>query len=127
MRTDLSENWRRCDMKSLQVSEIYVVCSSKVSSRNNESTNTVSFWANFSIYEYVTNAPLDDFSNFIFLGCDGTVVNTGVFNGVIRRLELKLKRPIQWITSLLHFNELPLRHLFECKPSGPSSYTGDIG
>ncbi|GBM61889.1 hypothetical protein AVEN_239154-1 [Araneus ventricosus] len=126
MRTDLSENWRRRDIKSLQVNEIYVVCSSKVNSRNNESTNTISFWANFSIYEYVTNAPLDDFSNLIFLGCDGTIVNTGVFNGVIRRLELKLQKPIQWIICLLHFNELPLRHLFECKSSDPSSYTGDI-
>jgi hypothetical protein len=73
---------------------------------------------------------LDDFSNLIVLGCDGTVVNTGGFNGVIRRLELKLQRPIQWIICLLHFNELPLRHLFEYidgKSSGPTSYTGDIG
>ncbi|GBN76606.1 hypothetical protein AVEN_207599-1, partial [Araneus ventricosus] len=37
-------------------------------------------------YEYVTNALLDDFSNLIVLGC----VSTGVFNGVIRRFELKL-------------------------------------
>ncbi|GBM53168.1 hypothetical protein AVEN_198158-1 [Araneus ventricosus] len=50
-----------------------------------------------------------------------------VFNDVIRRLELKLRRPIQWIICLLHFKELPLRHLFERKSSGPSSYTGDIG
>ncbi|GBN27049.1 hypothetical protein AVEN_233866-1 [Araneus ventricosus] len=64
--------------------------------------------------------------NLIFLGCDGTVVNTGVFNGVIRRHELKRHRPIQWIISLLHFNELPLRHLFERKSSGPSSYTSDM-
>ncbi|GBN64989.1 hypothetical protein AVEN_95363-1 [Araneus ventricosus] len=28
---------------------------------------------------------------------------------------------------LTSFNELPLRHLFERKCSGPSSYTGDIG
>ncbi|GBM33997.1 hypothetical protein AVEN_166430-1 [Araneus ventricosus] len=127
MRTDLSENWRRCDIKSLPVNEIYVVCSFKINSRNNESTNTISFWANFSIYEYVTNALLDDFSNLIFLGCDGTVVNTGVFNGVIRRYELKLHQSIQWIFCLLHFSELPLRHLFERKSSGTSSYTGDIG
>ncbi|GBL91579.1 hypothetical protein AVEN_23638-1 [Araneus ventricosus] len=50
-----------------------------------------------------------------------------MFNGVIRRHELKLHRPIQWIICLLHFNELPLRHLFERKSSGSSSYTGDIG
>ncbi|GBM10421.1 hypothetical protein AVEN_263337-1 [Araneus ventricosus] len=83
-----------------------------------------------NIYEYLTTALLDDFSNLIVLGCEGTVVNTGVFNDVIRRLELKLHRPIQWIICLLHFKKLPLRHLFEYKDSkfsGPSSYTGDIG
>ncbi|GBO03946.1 hypothetical protein AVEN_164653-1 [Araneus ventricosus] len=95
MRTDLSENCRRCDIKSLPVSEIYVVCSSKFNSRNNESTSSFSFRANFIMYEYVTNALLYDFSNLIFLGCDGTVVNTGVFDGVLRRHELKLHRPIQ--------------------------------
>ncbi|GBL99049.1 hypothetical protein AVEN_227552-1 [Araneus ventricosus] len=58
---------------------------------------------------------------------DGTVVNTGVLNGGIRRHELKLHRPTQWIICLLHFKELPLLHLFERKSSGPSSYTGDIG
>ncbi|GBL84542.1 hypothetical protein AVEN_117272-1 [Araneus ventricosus] len=123
----MSENCRRCAITSLPVNEIYVVCSSKVNSKNKESTNTISFCANFTIYEYVTNALLDDFSNFIFRGFDGTVVNTGVLNGVIRRLELKLQRPIQWIICLLHFKELPTRHLFERKSSGPSSYTGDIG
>ncbi|GBN65940.1 hypothetical protein AVEN_47353-1 [Araneus ventricosus] len=46
-RTDLSENCRRCDIKSLPVNEIYVVCSSKVSSRNKESTNTNTNWTNF--------------------------------------------------------------------------------
>ncbi|GBM90723.1 hypothetical protein AVEN_197234-1 [Araneus ventricosus] len=89
--------------------------------------NTISFCANFSIYEYVTNALLDDISNLIFQGCEGTVVNTGFFNGVIRRHELKLHRPIQWIICLHHFNEFPLQHLFEPKSSGSSSYIGDIG
>ncbi|GBM37227.1 hypothetical protein AVEN_14990-1 [Araneus ventricosus] len=102
----MSENSWRCDITSLPVSEIYVVCSSKVNSRNNESKNTFSFWANFSTYEYVTNALSVDFSNLIFLGCDGTVVNTRVFNGAIRRQGLKLHRPIQWIIYLFHFNEL---------------------
>ncbi|GBN86870.1 hypothetical protein AVEN_26909-1 [Araneus ventricosus] len=127
MRTELSENWRRYDKKSLPVNEICIVCSSKVNRRNNESTNTISFWANFRIYEYITNELLDDFSNLIFLGCDGRVVNTGVFKSVIRRHELKLHLPIQWIIYLLNFNEFPLRHLFERKSSAPSSYTGDIG
>ncbi|GBN25043.1 hypothetical protein AVEN_108526-1 [Araneus ventricosus] len=123
----MPENCRRCDITSLPVNETYVVFSSKVNSRNNESKNTISFWANFSIYEYVSNALLDDFSNLIFLGCDGTVLNTGIFKGVIRRLELKLHCPIQWIICLLHFNEFPLRRLFERKFAGPSSCTGDIG
>ncbi|GBM25593.1 hypothetical protein AVEN_181709-1 [Araneus ventricosus] len=123
----MSENCRRCDIASLPINEMYVVCSSKVNCRNNESKNSISFWAHFSIYEYVTNALLDDFNDLIFLGCGGTVVNTEVFNGGIRRHELKLHRPTQWIICLLHFNELPLRHLFERKSSGPSSYTGDVG
>ncbi|GBN13273.1 hypothetical protein AVEN_138600-1 [Araneus ventricosus] len=127
MRTDLSENCRRCDIASLAVNVIYVVCSCKVNSKNNESTNTISFWADFSIYEYITNARLDDFRKLIFIEFDGIFVNTGVYNGEIPRLELKLHRPIQWIICLLHFNEFPLRHLFERKSSGPSSYTGDIG
>ncbi|GBM39845.1 hypothetical protein AVEN_45801-1 [Araneus ventricosus] len=126
MTTDMSENCRRSGITSLPVNEIYVVFSSKVNIRNNESKNTISFWVNFSIYEYVSNALLDDFSNLIFLVCDGTVVNTGVFNGVIRRLELKFHWII-WIIRLLHFNEFVLRRLFERKSSGPSSYTGDIG
>ncbi|GBN99141.1 hypothetical protein AVEN_182574-1 [Araneus ventricosus] len=53
--------------------------------------------------------------------------DTGVFNGVICRLELKLHRPIKWIICLLHFNEFPLQHLFERKSSGTSSYAGNIG
>ncbi|GBN24113.1 hypothetical protein AVEN_99928-1 [Araneus ventricosus] len=101
----MPETWRRCDIKSLPVNEIYVICRSKVNSRNNESMNTISFWANFSIYEYVTNALLDGFSNPIFLRFEDTVVNTGVFNGVIHKHELKLHRP--WIICLLHFNDLP--------------------
>ncbi|GBN81624.1 hypothetical protein AVEN_156731-1 [Araneus ventricosus] len=127
MVTDLSENWSPCDLTSLPVNEICVVCISKVNSRNDESTNTITSWANFIIYEYVKKSLLDDFSYLIFLGCGGTVEDTGMFNGVIRRLELKLHRPMQWIICLIHFNELPLRHLFERKYSGPSSYTGDIG
>ncbi|GBN89563.1 hypothetical protein AVEN_179170-1 [Araneus ventricosus] len=54
-------------------------------------------------------------------------MNTGVFNGVIRRHELKFHRPVQCIICLLYFNEFPLRHMFERKCSGPSSYREDIG
>ncbi|GBM68707.1 hypothetical protein AVEN_69124-1 [Araneus ventricosus] len=123
----MSENCRRCDITNLPVKKIYVVCSSKVKCRNNESTNKISLFANFSIYEYLTIALLDDFRNFIFLECDGTVGNTGVFNIIILSIELKLHPQIQWIMCLSHFNEFPLLHLFESKSPGPSSYTGDIG
>ena len=40
-------------------------------------------------------------------------MNTGQTGGVIRLLELKVKRPLQWLVCLLHANELPLRHLFQ--------------
>jgi hypothetical protein len=64
------------------------------------------------------------------LGTDGTAVNTGQNGGVIRLLEIELKRPIQWAICQLHLNELPFRHLFEFfdgKPSDPESYSGPIG
>jgi hypothetical protein len=64
------------------------------------------------------------------VGCDGTNVNTGVHGGVIRLLELHLKRPVQWFICLLHANELPLRHLFtylDGNTQGPSSFSGSIG
>ena len=47
------------------------------------------------------------------LVCDGTAVNTGVKNGVIRKIELHLRRPLQWLICLMHANELPLRKLIE--------------
>ncbi|ESN92992.1 hypothetical protein HELRODRAFT_165142 [Helobdella robusta] len=47
------------------------------------------------------------------IGCDGTVINTGLTNGVIRQLELFIGRPLQWHICLLHTNELPLRHLIQ--------------
>ena len=62
--------------------------------------------------------------------CDGTAVNTGRVGGIIKRIEMFLERPVQWIICLLHLNELPLRHLFDDingKSSGPSTSTGEIG
>jgi hypothetical protein len=64
------------------------------------------------------------------IGCDGTNVNTGRNNGVVRRLETGLDRPVQWLVCLLHMNELPLRHLLEHLDgvtTGPNSFTGPIG
>ncbi|GBM62446.1 hypothetical protein AVEN_180855-1 [Araneus ventricosus] len=46
-----------------------------------------------------------DLSQFLEIGCDGTSVNTGWKYGVIRCLELKLGKPLQWVICLLHFNE----------------------
>lgn len=62
--------------------------------------------------------------------CDGTSVNTGRVSGVIKRLELFIGRPLQWLICLLHFNELPFRHIFSEMdgPSiGPVNLCGPIG
>ena len=64
------------------------------------------------------------------IGCDGTATNTGRKNGVIRNIEVKIQRPLQWFICLLHFNELPFRHLFEYldgDTTGPASFCGEIG
>lgn len=68
--------------------------------------------------------------NLELIACDGTVVNTGYKNGVIRRFEKMVNRPLQWIVCLLHFNELPFRALFihiDGVTEGPNSFTGPIG
>ena len=64
------------------------------------------------------------------IGCDGTVVNTGNKGGVITLLEQQLKKPMQWLVCLFHYNELPLRHLFKHLDgitSGPRGFCGVIG
>ncbi|GBO09207.1 hypothetical protein AVEN_162901-1 [Araneus ventricosus] len=45
--SEVYENCRRCDITSLSVNEISVVCSSKVNNWNIESTNTITIWINF--------------------------------------------------------------------------------
>ena len=65
-------------------------------------------------------------------GCllDGCNKNTGKDNGVVRRLELELNRPLHWFVCLLHLLEVILRALFFCtdgKTTGPSTYAGPIG
>ncbi|GBO32825.1 hypothetical protein AVEN_27169-1, partial [Araneus ventricosus] len=47
-----------------------------------------------------------DFSRLLAIGCDSTSVNTGWKSGVIRCLELKLGKPLQW--ALLTCETLPL-------------------
>lgn len=63
-------------------------------------------------------------------GADGTNTNTGWKGGVIRKLEEKLERPLQWVICLLHFNELPFRSLFEHidgVSKSPNTFSGPIG
>ena len=45
-------------------------------------------------------------------------------------MELKLRRPLQWLICLLHANELPLRHLMQKLDGGtqgPDVFSGIIG
>jgi len=68
--------------------------------------------------------------NIVALGCDGAAVNTGAVKGVVHLLEKEFGRPLQRLVCLLHFNELPLRHLMQKTDgvtSGPKAFTGVIG
>lgn len=63
------------------------------------------------------------------IGCDGTPVNTGPSGGIIRKMEEKLGRPLQWLICTIHGNELPLRNLlknYEGPTTGPLGYSGPI-
>ena len=71
-----------------------------------------------------------DCTNLVCIGSDSTNVNTGLNNGVIRRMEIELGRPLHWSICLIHLNELPLRHLFislDGAMTGPHSFNGPIG
>lgn len=68
--------------------------------------------------------------HLLAVGCDGTNVNVGKYGGIIRLLEKRLNKPLQWIICLLYMNELPLRHLFlhlDGTSSGPQTFSGAIG
>jgi hypothetical protein len=62
--------------------------------------------------------------------CDGTVVNTGKHNGIIRQIEQSVRRPVQWLICLLHTNELPFRKYVSVVDggctTGPSTSTGEV-
>ena len=61
---------------------------------------------------------------------DGTAVMTGKSKGFIASLKTLIGRPLQWVTCLLHLNELPLRHVFQNldgATSGSDSFSGPIG
>jgi hypothetical protein len=84
----------------------------------------------FAIHVTLTSHLNISLNDTVAIGCDGTVVNTGKYGGVIRLLEKRLNRPLQWIVCLLHMNELPLRHLFsklDGTTTGPATYSGVIG
>lgn len=94
---------------------------------------TVDTGDSFTIAEEIFNylgkqgIPMEDTS---FVGCDGCNGNTGRQGGVIRLLEEKLNRPLQWFICLLHFIELPLKNLItnhDGRTTGPHSFTGPIG
>ncbi|GBN86998.1 hypothetical protein AVEN_195468-1 [Araneus ventricosus] len=62
--------------------------------------------------------------------CYETVTNKGQKTGVNCQTKKQVKRPLQWGVCLLHFNELPFRHLFinlDCETTGPKSFSGPIG
>lgn len=68
--------------------------------------------------------------NLKAIGCDGTNVNTGWKDGVIRIIEVQIEKPLQWVICMLHANELPLRHLLQQldgQTKGPNSFSGLIG
>lgn len=68
--------------------------------------------------------------NLIGVCCDGEPKNTGKDAGILRLLEVRLQKPLHWFVCLLHFNELPFRHLFakidSSVSTGPKSATGAI-
>ena len=66
----------------------------------------------------------------VMIGCNSTVVNTGINGGVVQLLEKSVKKPIHWFICLLDINELPLRHLFsylDGPTTGPRAFSGTIG
>jgi hypothetical protein len=82
-----------------------------------------------SIVEFIVGNNIN-VNKLVAIGCDGTNVNTGQHNGVIRLLEVEFNKPLQWLICQLHANELPLRHLvnhLDGPTSGPRAFSGPIG
>ena len=80
------------------------------------------------VHEFVKGTPLE--KSLKIIGVDGTAVMTGSHSGLIRSLELKLGKSLQWSVCLLHANELPLRHVFihlDGTTNSPDSFKGPIG
>lgn len=69
-------------------------------------------------------------NNLRVVGTDGEMTNTGSWNGIVRRLEEHLDRPLQRVVCLIHMNELPLKRVMQQlvgKSSGTRSYHGKLG
>lgn len=68
--------------------------------------------------------------NLVAICSDGEPVNTGIRSGIIRLFEQHLQRPLHWSVCLLHFNELPFRHLYNTLEKsftkGPTTSTGRL-
>lgn len=79
------------------------------------------------LIEYFTSNNLS-LDNLIAVCSDGEVTNTGTTGGILRLIEVHLDRPIHWFVCLLHFNELPFRHLYNAieksVTTGPRTGTG---
>ncbi|CAH0547286.1 unnamed protein product [Brassicogethes aeneus] len=86
----------------------------------------------FNIFTAITNfVSLKGYKTdeLVAIGCDGTNVNTGNENGIMRKLEVHYKKPLHWFVCLLHSNELPFRHLLvnlDGATHGPN-FSGPIG
>ena len=81
-----------------------------------------------SIMDFIADNVVDT-SNIVAVGCDGTVINTWQTGGVIRLMEQKLEKPLQWLICQLHANELPLRHLLQHldgRTARPHGFSGPI-
>ena len=64
------------------------------------------------------------------LGADSTAVNTGSKNGVIAKVEQKIKRPFHRFLCIFHLIELLLRHfvaLYVGPTSGPTGFSSALG
>ncbi|XP_036339782.1 uncharacterized protein LOC118749119 [Rhagoletis pomonella] len=81
------------------------------------------------LFEFFNNKQIS-LEHLIGICSDGEPANTGTYNGVLRRFELHLKKPLHWFVCLLHFNELPFRHLYQTLDQaitfGPRSTTGKL-
>ena len=71
-----------------------------------------------------------DLSKIKVIGADGASVNTGHIGGVNTLIEKHLGHSLQWQICLLHFNDLPLRHLvthLDGSTTVPALFSGRIG